>query len=123
MIYEHIEYALNSGYIISSSNACNYNLKPFAYKLLHTLSTRLKEYNKDEVKTIIDNILIKGISYFPKHVEIYIAYAIKMFEKDEKLFVNTFLNDVMYKVKHELYINIMMYMLSIIFIIVYILFV
>ena len=41
-----------------------------------------------------------------------------MFEKDEKLFVNTFLNDVMYKVKHELYINIMMYMLSIIFIIV-----
>lgn len=42
-----------------------------------------------------------------------------MFEKDENLFVNTFLNDKMYvKVKHELYINIMMYMLSIIFIIV-----
>lgn len=71
-IYEHIKYALNSGYIISSSNACNYNLKPFVYKLLHILSTRLKEYNKDKVKTIINNILIKEFSYFPEHVEIYI---------------------------------------------------
>ena len=42
-----------------------------------------------------------------------------MFEKDENLFVNTFLNDTMYmKVKHELYVNVMMYMLSIVIIIV-----
>lgn len=89
-IYENIRYMLKSGYNFSSSNTCNYNLKPFAYKLLHILSTRLKSFNKDEVKTIIDNILIKGIIYFPEHVEIYIAYAIKMFENDENLFVNTF---------------------------------
>ena len=110
---------LNIEYRYSSSNVCDYNLKPFAYKLLHILSMKLKEYNKDEVKTIIDNILIKGFNYFPEHVEIYIAYTIKMFEKDENLFVNIYLKDTMYiKVKHELYINIMMYMLSIIFIIV-----
>lgn len=79
---------------------------------------RLKNFNRDEVKTIIDNILIKGFGYFPEHVEIYIAYAIKMFER-VLMCSYTFLNDTMYiKVKHELYINIMMYMLSIIFIIV-----
>lgn len=117
-IYENIKYMLNIGYNFSSNDACNYNLKPFAYKLLHILSTRLKQFNKDEVKTIINDILIKGIGYFPEHVEIYIAYAIKMFEKDKNLFVNTYLKDTMYvKVKHELYINIMMYILSIIFII------
>ena len=98
---------------------CNYNLKPFTYKLLHILSTKLKHFNRNEVKTIIDNILIKEFSYFPEHVEIYITYVIKMFEKDKNMFVNTFLNDMIYiKVKHELYINIIMYMLSIIFIIV-----
>ena len=118
-IYENIKYALKIEYGFSSNNVCNYNLKPFAYKLLHILSTRLKEFNRNEIKTIIDNILIKGISYFPEHVEIYIAYAIKMFEKDENIFVNMFLNDTMYvKVKHELYIKFMMYTLSIIFIIV-----
>lgn len=85
---------------------------------MHILSTRLKEYNKDEVKTIINNILIKEFSYFPEHVEIYIAYAIKIFER-VLMRSYTFLNDVMHmKVKHELYVNIMMYMLSIIFIIV-----
>lgn len=70
-IYENIKYMLKIGYNFSSSNVCNYNLKPFTYKLLHILSTKLKHFNRNEVKTIIDNILIKGISYFPKHVEIY----------------------------------------------------
>ena len=47
-----------------------------------------------------------------------------MFEKDEKVFVNTFLNDKMYvKVKHELYINIMMYVVNYIYYRLYILFV
>lgn len=89
-IYENIRYMLKIEYNFSSKNICNYKLKPFAYKLLHILSTRLKSFNKDEVKTIINNILIKGISYFPEHVEIYITYAIKTFEKDKILFVNAF---------------------------------
>lgn len=63
--YENIKYLLKIGYNFSLSNACNYNLKPFAYKLIHILSTKLKHFNNNEVKTIINKILIKGINYFP----------------------------------------------------------